>query len=687
MGEISVEVKIKKVTAAQWALVFFIGLFVFFVAYITRHIAGGWTVNGWFVGLIYIIALLEALKRMNPKLRISPTLLTLILMPMFIFGGKTFLATFTGETNFTNVVNAFWNSWAYVCVHTPETREIYLRYAPSWLVPRDLNQVELVVNGGGGPIDWGVWIPPIIGWSIILVATWILNTFIAFLITGPRWVEIEKLVFPPSIPATYLVKNYTSFTEEGKSILFNLKDRTIRVFWIAMIVGLIVGLPTYLAIWMPELRYVLGAAGGGLAMFWVDIRPIMQAILPGAQGVAHLYLGSAFWTVLLPWDTIITVLLVWLILGILYPTIAVRVGLVPYSPGMEGWNQWSIGAHAANPFPYTVMIFGFPIGLGIWYIWSARDYIIKGIKALSGKDIREGGMSYRFRMIGLMISFILLVAVWSAAGMPAYISLILVIVYVVYSISAGRVWAEFGPWGLECSPSIWMYVWPVGAVAGAWGWVPAEGSSIAIFSMAGSSYSTCIGFNNDPTSIGGHTWIYRVGYDSGSDLNSLMKWSIIMAIIFVPLYLTFDVWFSSHYGYINTAMNYIFGWNHPLIGLGQGVTSLNYWLGDPGRTLTWFAVGIVLSLIIAALRTRYAWFFINPIMMVAAVTEMHWLWLNFIIAAIVKYALTKSLGPAKTIQYMIPLIAGFLIGVGLPYLISGFIILGMGAANLAAYWR
>ncbi|MCX8171938.1 MAG: hypothetical protein N3E47_08310, partial [Candidatus Bathyarchaeota archaeon] len=257
----------------------------------------------------------------------------------------------------------------------------------------------------------------------------------------------------------------------------------------------------------------------------------------------------------------------------------------------------------------------------------------------------------------------------------------------IYSISAGRVWAEFGPWGLECSSSIWMYVWPVGAFAGAWGWVPAEGSAIAIFSMAGSSYSTCIGFNNDPTSIGGHTWLYRVGYDSGSDLNSLMKWSIIMAIVFVPIYLVFDVWFSSHYGYINTSMNYIFGWNHPLIGLGQGVTGLNYWLGDPGRTLSWFAVGVVLSLIFATLRSKYAWFFINPIMMVAAITEMHWLWLNFIIAAIIKYALTKSLGPAKTIQYMIPIIAGLLIGVGLPYLISGFIILGMGAANLAAYWR
>ena len=67
---------------------------------------------------------------------------------------------------------------------------------------------------------------------------------------------------------------------------------------------------------------------------------------------------------------------------------------------------------------------------------------------------------------------------------------------------------------------------------------------------------------------------------------------------------------------------------------------------------------------------------------------MHWLWLNIIIAAVIKYVLTKTLGPARTVRYMIPIVAGFLIGAGLPYIISGiFVIVTAALPNVAANWK
>ena len=686
------EVARPRATVAQWVIVIIIGFIVYLTAYLTRNLSVGraWQVNGWWIPFIYIILIIELLRRMNPRWKPSPTLLTMLLLPMFVFGGKTFLATFTGETNFTNTIAPFWHSFTLVAVYFPDTREVFTKFIPSWFVPRDVSQVETLWVGGG-PVNWSVWIGPLVAWSIVLISTWLLHTFIAYLITGPQWVEVEKLVFPPSIPATYLIRTYVTPAEgEEKSMLFNLADPTVKAFWIAMIAGLIVGLPTYITLWMPELRYVLGAAGGGLLMFWVDIRPLMQAMLPGAQGVAHWYLGSTLWSVLLPWDTLITVIITWLIFGIIYPVAAVKAGLIPYSPGMEGWNQWSIGANPANPFPYTIFIYGFPLGLGIWYLWSARDRIITGLKALTGPDKVEHDMSYRFRMLGLIIAALMWIIIWSAVGMPFIVAIAFLIIWVIYSISAGRVWAEFGPWGLECSPSIWQYVWPIGAIMGAWPWGPAQNTSIVAFSIAGSAYSTCLGFNNCPTSIGGQTWAYRVAHDSGANLRDMMLWSIIMAIIFVPIYIAFDIWVCSHIGFSNLGegRDMVIGWNHARIALGMGVNALNYWLGDVGRVWTWFGAGAITAIILSILRAKFAWFFINPIMMIAAVSEMHWLWLNIIIAAVIKYVLTKTLGPARTVRYMIPIVAGFLIGAGLPYIISGiFVIVTAALPNVAANWK
>ncbi len=680
-------------TLASWIVALVFSFIIFFTALFTRYLATGyyWLVQGWWIPLIYIIIFLEILRKFG--IRVSAAQLALMTIPMFWFGSKAWYTTFTGETNIFNTIPMWFHSFTRQAIYIEALRSYYLKSGlPSWLVPRNVDAVIKLWHGlsPGESIPWDVWAGPIAAYSIFFISQILIFAFTVYLLTGPQWIEIERVVYPNTAPTVYQLVTWGKRDERGRSELFNLRILTTKVFWISVIVGLIIGLPFYGSILAPFywMRYIYAGFGGGLGT-WV-FRPTLltRSVLPGWGARSYFYIGGALWLVLCPWDTIISIIIVYLLFMGLIPFILVKAGLVTYSPGMEDFPQWSIGSQ--RPFPYIIMAFGMALGLGFWYLWQMRERFKLMWQALTGKNIVHRGINIRYATIGFIIVIIIWFAWWLAVGMNFIQLLVGFIFYIAFCLAAGRAWAEYGPWPLACTSMYWEWVWPVGAAVGAYSFTPPNTTTAAyaagIFSAA---YSSCLSWNNDPCSIGGTGAMYKVLYENRVHLGKALMYYIILVILMVPIYLVVDIWLSYHMGYVNLGpQGTLTPWNHASIALDRGVRAVAHIGGyDPGYILSWTAVGAVVGIVLAWMRTVFPWFMFNPIFL-AGLGEFHWLWLQGIVAAIIKLVLTRALGAKRAEELMFPIVAGFLTGVGLPYIACGIYAWATGVIpNVQANWR
>lgn len=59
---------------------------------------------------------------------------------------------------------------------------------------------------------------------------------------------------------------------------------------------------------------------------------------------------------------------------------------------------------------------------------------------------------------------------------------------------------------------------------------------------------------------------------------------------------------------------------------------------------------------------KFTWFFIEPIAIVAVAPSVAYFWINVLVALILKFVMTKTLGEEKFVRYMRPMTAGVISG-------------------------
>ena len=182
-----------------------------------------------------------------------------------------------------------------------------------------------------------------------------------------------------AVPGTTLINSYTEREEEtGRLRLFNLKDTKIKAFWIAAAVGFVLTLPSWLVrTFMPTL--VLGFGGQDITLDW---SAISAPILPGVIAMNY-FRALAFGALLLvPTDISATLLVAWLLWGIIIPYIGVMQGWIPYQSGMET-DPYYIYTGRTEIFPYQYMAsYGMTLGLGLYLLWSCRKGLIRAFRGL-----------------------------------------------------------------------------------------------------------------------------------------------------------------------------------------------------------------------------------------------------------------------------------------------------------------
>jgi hypothetical protein len=640
-----------------------------------------WTYTGWFIGAFYIVLIFQLLGRLSPKLRLNPGQMLILLLPFWYAAGKAFMITGAGGEMWAEMLYPVW-SFIVRGLRDPSIRSWCWDLTPSLVAPKDPVELDKIWRGlmPGEVINWAPWMAPIAFWSLWLIVTTLIIVVLVYTVIGPQTVEVERLVYPMSVPATVLLSNAGSWVEVGgkaRSKLFDLTDTRIKLFWISFVIGAL-----FLSM-IPLLMEVLPVVPALGAFLWGEIPLNLQtwfntaAVLPGAHFYAVFIIHQAILMTLLPYDVLITPVIIWLIFYVIYPTLGVRMGILPYEPGVEGWANWYYGYRA--PFPMAAFaIYGMSLGLGLLTLWEARGTISRVLKGeMAGGELPVKQLLYLFA--GL---FIVWLALWSAAGANPIMMIYFFILFILWQISIVRYYAEIWWHPPVIHDTYHILIWPVGASIGAWAAVPSQSSqALYIQNMALLVHGSWAAYRQNPWNMGFTAHTYKWARDLNVSLKDVMIALFAIAIVGWPVAFIFNVWWLYHGGGYVKLNEGTYTW--PVdVALNQGVRGLTHFSSLLEMPF-WYhgllaVLGIATVFIIYFLRMRFAWFLINPTAVAMTMWLTEFIWLAALVALIAKYIGIRIFGARRYEEYAAYVAAGLCWGLGAGYIIGGFYDLFMG---------
>lgn len=619
----------------------------------------------------FYVALLNAIfGRISSKLRLSPSEMTLLYLVVLFMIGVGPAAIADNHPQYIELT--------ITCVGAalvePELQSYFKNWVPSFMFPKSDTALSIFYSGlqPGQSIPWNEFALPIAYWSAYVILIYLFILWFIFGIAGRRWVEVERCLFPMAQPVLYVIQASNDIDKEtGKDKWLSLKVTDYKIFWIAFAVGLLLSsfpiAAQFLPIFLPPGAQEYGATP-------IEF-PQLAAILPGTMARGTFQIDQITLWLLLPINSLVTFVVMWIIFGLIYPAVAVQLGIIPYEPGMEFRWSWDDTPGNWYPLPFEVMWIGVLLGFGVVTLWSLRDRFRDMINALMGKDKIEYGLSLRFISIIGVIAIVGLAILFIGTGVPVPIVIIMMVLLIVISTYLGKLqglfWfhvGDFIQWGGT------SLIWVPGGLMGYWPLTPTiEGKTYAAFATATMQIPTmsswtyrCVGIS--PGGMGG---LYKVAYETKTNLRDLVIGSLIVFIIGVPLSYVVYMWILLHSGGItNTSSwgSWVHWWKYGY-GLYDNWTAIT---GDSRfeAPLQWYAIGFVLFLIVYALRRTFTWFFIDPAAFAFALPYIDYIWLCALVALIVKVILVRVLGATRFERYALALASGVAWGYGAPLLVA-----------------
>jgi len=600
---------------------------------------------------IWNLFILYALTKLSPRLKLTPQELVLFFVICWLSAGSMYAAF--GLSYWPPAELLMGGSMDYairgLAVGEPYT-SIWMKYLPGIMAPKDPEVVKAFWYGG--VFNLSAWIGPILFWILWLLAIHVGMTFWGYLLRKPL-VETERLPFPGIAPTIYLLKYYTN-ESDGKPQLFNFKLNISKLFWLGFIVGMIIAIPGNLNTFMP-----LGSGANALTAYPIDLSPMLSGILPGALLGSTLYITDVMVGQFIPLDALLTAVLYWFVFGVVYQTVGVKTGILPYQPGWEGQYMSNIGPFLWARFA-QVGIIG---GLAFWVIVRYHKHMIDILKkGLLGEKGDDDGMPYSVIAYGAFGAYILQVILFAITGTPIIMAIIIPLVYIFFLYGWTRMMGEVE----EFMPDTNTYtpiIFDIGTFLGQWGPRPSPGAfnTLVLYKAYGS------GVDGDAGRMSAwHMHHFFKGYKMADEMNTSAKEVVIVGLITMASTTIFAAfvwpWFMTRFGgssniyqleHASLGSIYAFTYGTPPGSGGVGFTVTVTW--------TYLILGIITVYIIYILRARYAWFFINPIGMV--MLPWGW-WSTWLIAFIIKYSVLKVGGSKFFEEKWIPFTVGFLMGFG-----------------------
>lgn len=654
------------------------------------------TFGTFILPMVYLVFIFEILGRANPKLRLTPQEWVFI-FSLFTFLGMHSYLTMHAAAHI-NPPQYLWSCipWGDYLGFTTGGLESYWSAAvPAVSVPPEPLRFEVarMIRSGrtlGQEVPWGAVLQPILYWGAVYVFYCLISAWVTFTV-GKPWVEEERLVFPLAVPSLYLFREASEVSTGNKSRLFDFSIPHTKVFWAMFVVGIISGINPILAELLPAFPIAAWWGETNLAL------PFLASLWPGIYAAAIFFIPQIAVGLVMPNDALITLILCWIIFGVLYQGIAVMTGTVPYNPGMEYVWPWESYPGVWMPFPYRfIAANGVGLAITVWLLYRYRRRFAEVFSTLWKRDITERGLSLRLATILMLVGFFGWYALMLAERASPVVALLVPIWALLWNICYARIFAEVfwhvgTGWG-----HAWIPTYEFGRLVHGWrayGQVTWDNpmTDPAWFTVArhiANLHNWNVSFS--PLSSGHQATLYKLAYDLKMRLTDMLIAIIIGALVFSFVAMPIEAYFILHtkggLDVTNAAGASWWPW------MAAGWYHRGYWMGT-GMTpdvVMWlfYGVGLVLGLALYVLKARFAWFwFINVPALYIGMTIVTYMWLTSLIALIIKFVAIRTVGIKRYEEYATPACAGWILGFGagwLPAALVNFFVVVL--PRLSALW-
>ena len=618
------------------------------------------TYTGFWLTPLQLVILFELLRRINRKLHLTPQEMTMLTIAGYLLMGITYWISGVPNEGIQEMpLDTLF--FPVACLVMKPYNMFYQYLIPSFMVPSDKAALEVAFNGlmPGESINWGAWMGPFLYFTIWGIL-WLIMSISWQYIVAKQFIIDERLPFPAAVPTSQTILLGVSEKPDEKPPLFDLKNLSSKTFWTFFILGVIFSLQPILAEVVPLIP-VAGWWGEQKIKFEGFVKPFLPVT---KYWNPKLMLQIAAVLVLTPFDTLITIILTWFVLGVIYPNLLVWFAGVP--------TKLARNAHVLPPFPYKFWNgWGVDVGISLWFIYLLLPRFKQVFSALK-KDIKEQDFSLRIIAIITLASTILYIAFLIGSGVPPLVAIWAFILWFIFFVGTIRFfgqmtsWTYQEPWGNFFAIHT---IWGLGVATGAWS-AKLPNLSPNYVQSTWLVYTSMEWFGAQSPWFMVHA--YKVGYDTKTKLSDIWKMLLLLTIIAVVWGNIFSIWWVNHVGGLKNQ-----GWFvketsdlvETALGMNIVVTPMPDWaLQNPGYLATLSVSGILFAIVIYLIRMRIPAFFIDPIGVTAAIGWFEGIWLNALLALIVKYLILKIGGPKIYEERAMPAIAGFCMGYGFLYI-------------------
>jgi len=304
-----------------------------------------------------------------------------------------------------------------------EWQTLFYQYIPRWIAPIEHKAMQYFYEGlpGGMGIPWGLWIRPLVLWSIFALAMYLVMICLC-VILRKQWIERERLIFPlVQLPLEVL-------KEDKKFGLINpfFKNRMMWAgFAIPVIIHGINGLHFHIPA-VPQLKLFFDLGVYFTSKPWNVIRPLWAIIHFSVIGFVYL----------LPTQLSFSL---WFFYFFFHAQSIIGRAMGKPITNATGYATKGFAAY---------QMAGALIALVIFAAWRMRSHLLdilkKAFGARSDVDDSDEVISYRGALLGLFIGT-LVMCLWSiAAGMSLAVILPVLILFYVTMIAMTRMVSEGG---------------------------------------------------------------------------------------------------------------------------------------------------------------------------------------------------------------------------------------------------
>lgn len=505
---------------------------------------------------------------------------------------------------------------------------LFHRYLPDWLFVADpgaiLHFYEGLPAGQGTP--WRLWVGPLAAWSVLGAAFFGLMTLGAAALRR-RWVEHERLSFP-------IVQLPAELCLDAAPIAGRRPILRHPLLWIGFALAAghqtINNLHAYYPA-VPGLGRDVVLPLERLTPPWNQLHPIYLCVIPTAIGFAFLLpteVSLSFWFFFL------------------------FARLEAVAGGALGFPMpWAAGYMARTFLSHQE--FGAFLAIGIGLLWAARRHlgaVWRGAWRRDGAD-RDEPLTYRTVVIGFLLSALVAVAWFMAAGQPALLAIAITLTFFLICL--------VGSWAIAAGGVLFLQnaFGPTRVFASVVGSAALTPAGLTMLKIPEQVFMSDLRSLEMPNFFEGQ----RLADDLRASRRTLFVGMLAALAVGAVVSLVYHLWYSYHWG----ALTHGSSWGNVYAAQIPG-QMISTWLQQPEEMspcyLAWVGIGAAGAAMLLRLRAVVLWWPLHPIgFALASSFAIYVLWFAFFLGWLAK-TLTLRFSGLKGFLLLRPAFLGLILG-------------------------